>query len=141
MVKIGDKIEDMEFEVYHEENIKKVKFSDYKGKWLVLLFYPADFTFVCPTELEEMAEMYEEFKPDLITLDITMPNKDGQQAMEEIITKYPDANVVMISAVRGDTMLECMSFGAKGYIEKPLKFKDAEFVEDFKSTIDEVFED
>ncbi len=62
MVKIGDKIEDMEFEVYHEENIKKVKFSDYKGKWLVLLFYPADFTFVCPTELEEMAEMYEEFK-------------------------------------------------------------------------------
>ncbi len=89
----------------------------------------------------DAVEMYEQFKPDLVTLDITMPNKDGQQAMEEIITKYPDANVVMISAVRGDTMLECMSFGAKGYIEKPLKFKDAEFVEDFKSTIDEVFED
>lgn len=85
--------------------------------------------------------LYEEHKPDLITLDITMPNKDGQQAMEEIITKYPDANVVMISAVRGDTMLECMSFGAKGYVEKPLKFKDTEFVEDFKSTIEEVFED
>lgn len=89
----------------------------------------------------DAVEMYEEHKPDLITLDITMPNKDGQQAMEEIITKYPDANVVMISAVRGDTMLECMSFGAKGYVEKPLKFKDAEFVEDFKSTIEEVFED
>ncbi len=89
----------------------------------------------------DAVEMYELHKPDLVTLDITMPNKDGQQAMEEIITKYPDANVVMISAVRGDTMLECMSFGAKGYIEKPLKFKDADFVEDFKSTIEEVFED
>ncbi len=88
----------------------------------------------------EAVELYEKHKPDLITLDITMPNKDGQQAMEEIITKYPDANVVMISAVRGDTMLECMSFGAKGYIEKPLKFKDADFVADFKSTIEEVFE-
>lgn len=89
----------------------------------------------------DAVELYEQFKPDLITLDITMPNKDGQQAMEEIITKYPDANVVMISAVRGDTMLECMSFGAKGYIEKPLKFKDSEFVDDFKTTIEEVFED
>jgi len=89
----------------------------------------------------EAIELYEKHKPDLITLDITMPNKDGQQAMEEIITKYPDANVVMISAVRGDTMLECMSFGAKGYIEKPLKFKDADFVADFKSTVEEVFED
>ncbi len=88
----------------------------------------------------EAVELYEKHKPDLITLDITMPNKDGQQAMEEIITKYPDANVVMISAVRGDTMLECMSFGAKGYIEKPLKFKDVDFVADFKSTIEEVFE-
>ncbi len=86
-------------------------------------------------------ELYEEHKPDLITLDITMPNKDGQQAMEEIITKYADANVVMISAVRGDTMLECMSFGAKGYVEKPLKLRDSEFVEDFKETIEEVFED
>ncbi len=62
MVKIGQKIEDMEFEIFHENEFKKVKFSDYKGKWLVLLFYPADFTFVCPTELEEMAENYEKFR-------------------------------------------------------------------------------
>ncbi len=89
----------------------------------------------------DAVNLFEQYVPDLITLDITMPNKDGQQAMEEIITKYPDANVVMISAVRGDTMLDCMTFGAKGYIEKPLKFKDNDFVEDFKATIKEVFED
>src|SRR3989344_4538487 len=62
MVKIGEQVPDMEFHVFHDEETKKVKISDYKGKWLVLLFYPADFTFVCPTELEEAAENYAEFK-------------------------------------------------------------------------------
>jgi hypothetical protein len=36
-------------------------------------------------------------------------------------------------------MLECMSAGAKGYIEKPLKFSDAVFVQDFKDTINDIF--
>jgi len=62
MVKIGQKVFDMEFEIFHKNEFKKVNLSDYKGKWLVLLFYPADFTFVCPTELEEAAKYYDEFK-------------------------------------------------------------------------------
>ena len=62
MVKIGQKVFDMEFEIFHKNEFKKVNLSDYKGKWLVLLFYPADFTFVCPTELEEAAKYYNEFK-------------------------------------------------------------------------------
>ena len=62
MVKIGQAISDFELETFQDEQIKKVKLSDYRGKWLVLLFYPADFTFICPTELEEAAEHYEEFK-------------------------------------------------------------------------------
>jgi len=40
----------------------KVSLSDYRGKWLVMFFYPADFTFVCPTEITAMNESYEEFK-------------------------------------------------------------------------------
>ncbi len=62
MVKIGEVIPDLEVEVYQDEETKKVKFSNYRDKWLVLIFYPADFTFICPTELEEAAEMYDEFK-------------------------------------------------------------------------------
>jgi alkyl hydroperoxide reductase subunit AhpC len=62
MVRVGQQSEDFEFEVYHNQDIKKLKFCDFQGKWLVLLFYPADFTFVCPTELEEAADKYEEFK-------------------------------------------------------------------------------
>jgi two-component system chemotaxis response regulator CheY len=87
----------------------------------------------------EAVDLYRKNKPDLITLDITMPNKDGQQAMKEILAEFPNANVLMVSAVRGDTMLECMKMGAKGYIEKPLKFNDAEFVKDFQETIEEIF--
>ncbi len=61
MIKIGQKIPDLEAEVYQNEEIKKIKLSDNK-KWLLLVFYPADFTFICPTELGELADNYEEFK-------------------------------------------------------------------------------
>jgi len=87
----------------------------------------------------DAVEMYRKHSPDLLTLDITMPNKDGQQAMKEIFAEFPDANILMISAVRGDTMLECMNMGAKGYVEKPLKFGDAEFMRDFQDTVEEIF--
>ena len=62
MVKIGEKVPELEFDAYQNDDTKKIKLSDYKGKWLVLLFYPADFTFICPTELEEAAQYDEEFK-------------------------------------------------------------------------------
>src|SRR6186997_1196925 len=41
---------------------ENVKLSDYKGKWLIMLFYPLDFTFVCPTELIKFSERLEEFE-------------------------------------------------------------------------------
>lgn len=62
MIQIGKEIVDFELDAYYKDKIEKLKLSDYKGQWLILLFYPADFTFVCPTELEEAAEHYDEFK-------------------------------------------------------------------------------
>ena len=62
MVTIGQAVPNIEFEYFQSEQFKKAKFEDYRGKWVVLLFYPADFTFVCPTELSEAASHYEEFK-------------------------------------------------------------------------------
>lgn len=62
MAKIGQKVTDFEVSAYHNNDIKKIKLSDYKGKWVVLLFYPADFTFICPTELEEAATLYPDFQ-------------------------------------------------------------------------------
>ena len=53
------------FDMPSTKNIEKldqnVKLSDYEGKWLVLLFYPLDFTFVCPTELTTFSDRYEDF--------------------------------------------------------------------------------
>ncbi len=62
MAKIGQKVNEFEVSAYHNNDIKKIKLSDFKGKWVVLLFYPADFTFICPTELEEAALLYPEFQ-------------------------------------------------------------------------------
>lgn len=47
---------------YHNGDFKRITNKDLEDKWGVLFFYPADFTFVCPTELVDMAEKYEEFK-------------------------------------------------------------------------------
>ena len=55
-----------DFDMASTKNIEKlnenVKLADYKGRWLVLVFYPLDFTFVCPTELTAFSDRYEEFQ-------------------------------------------------------------------------------
>lgn len=61
-VKVGATVPDFEFETYHQETIKTTSLSQLRGKWVVLVFYPADFTFVCPTELEELAKLYPKFQ-------------------------------------------------------------------------------
>ena len=43
------------------EGFKDIQLSDYKGKWLVLFFYPLDFTFVCPTEICNYSDAYDKF--------------------------------------------------------------------------------
>ena len=47
---------------YHRGEFEDVSSKDYQGKWAIIFFYPADFTFVCPTELEDMAEHYKELQ-------------------------------------------------------------------------------
>ena len=59
---IGRKIEEFKVQAYHQGNFKEVTNEDVLGKWSVFFFYPADFTFVCPTELGDLADHYEEFK-------------------------------------------------------------------------------
>lgn len=97
MVKIGEKIPDLSFEAYQNDDIKRMKFSDFKGKWLVVLFYPSDFSFICPTELEEAANFYEEFKKNKaeilsVSTDTMYTHKawhDHSPAIQKV--KYPMA--------------------------------------------------
>jgi peroxiredoxin (alkyl hydroperoxide reductase subunit C) len=59
---VGKKAPYFEAEAAIGSDTKKITFNDYKGKYLLLFFYPLDFTFVCPTELHAFSDKYEEFK-------------------------------------------------------------------------------
>jgi len=61
-MRINQQAPNFEVNSYYDNDFKKIKLSDYKGKWVVLFFYPADFTFVCPTELAELAGNYDVLK-------------------------------------------------------------------------------
>jgi NADH-dependent peroxiredoxin subunit C len=59
---INSQIPDFSVQAFHEGKFKTVTRADLKGKWSIFFFYPADFTFVCPTELGDMADKYDKLK-------------------------------------------------------------------------------
>ena len=70
----------------------------------------------------EAVAKYAELKPDLVTLDITMPNKDGLEALKEIKASNPDAVCVMCSAMGQQAMvIDAIQAGAKDFIVKPFQ--------------------
>lgn len=62
MVNINENAPNFTEDAFVNGKEEKISLSDYKGKWVVLFFYPKDFTFVCPTELGELADNYDKFK-------------------------------------------------------------------------------
>jgi len=62
MSMINKSIPEFKAEAFHNGEFKTITSDDVKGKWSIFLFYPADFTFVCPTELEDMESFYEELQ-------------------------------------------------------------------------------
>lgn len=114
MTGVGDEIPEIKAQAYHEDEVKDIDLADYRGKWLVLLFYPADFTFVCPTELSEAADNYELFKKEgaeiiSVSTDTAFVHKawhDQSEAIGKI--RYP-----MLADPTGNV---CRQFGT--YIEE-----------------------
>jgi two-component system chemotaxis response regulator CheY len=71
---------------------------------------------------EIAVQVYEAEKPDLVVMDITMPNKTGIEALSEIKGKYPEAKVIMCSAMGQEAMVvEAIKLGALDFIVKPFK--------------------
>jgi peroxiredoxin (alkyl hydroperoxide reductase subunit C) len=62
MPQVGGKAADFELDAVLDDEYVRVKLGDYRGKWVVLFFYPLDFTFVCPTELRGFSAMLPEFQ-------------------------------------------------------------------------------
>ena len=70
----------------------------------------------------EAVESFRALKPELTTLDITMPEKDGLQALGEIMTLDPSARVIMCSALGQESkVLESIKLGAKDFVVKPFQ--------------------
>ncbi|GEM_PF-1199680 len=63
---------------YDNGTFRKISLSDYKGKWLVLFFYPRDFTFICPTEIQEFGKHYDDFLK--INCEILAASTDSEYA-------------------------------------------------------------
>ena len=59
---INSNLPEFSVQAYHNDQFKTVSSKDLKGKWAIFFFYPADFTFVCPTELGDLADKYEQLK-------------------------------------------------------------------------------
>ena len=70
----------------------------------------------------EALEMYEQFKPDIVTMDITMPEKDGISAVKDIMAKDPKAKIIMCSAMGQQSLvMEAIKAGARDFLVKPFK--------------------
>ena len=59
---IGKEVGDFTVNAYHDSEFKTISKADILGKWSVFFFYPADFTFVCPMELKDLADKYDELQ-------------------------------------------------------------------------------
>lgn len=67
----------------------------------------------------EGLKLYNELKPDLLLLDITMPNLGGKECLEAILKEHPGAKVIMVSSLGDDhTVKVCLDMGAKMYVNK-----------------------
>ncbi len=106
---IGQTIADLSMDVYHENAIKTVKLADYSGKWVVLFFYPADFTFVCPTELEDMADHYEELKK--MNVEVISVSTDTAFVHKAWHDNSPSIKKIMFPMAADPTGKICREFG------------------------------
>ncbi len=85
---------------------------------------------------KEAVEKYKELKPDVVTMDITMPEMNGIEAVKEIKKIDPNANIIMVSAMGQQAMvIEAIQAGAKDFIVKP--FQPARVIEALKKVVGE----
>lgn len=71
---------------------------------------------------EAAIEAYRQHRPDLVTMDITMPGMNGVDATRHIVEKFPDAVIVMVTSHGQEKMvLAAIGAGAKGYVLKPIR--------------------
>jgi len=110
---IGYIAPDFYLDGYYEGKQEKFTLSQYEGKWIVLFFYPLDFTFVCPTELQELSKRHKEFeKIDAQVLGISTDSVFSHQAWSE--GKLGKLNYPLISDFTKETSMDYNVLHADG---------------------------
>ena len=95
----------------------------------------------CGHDGHEGFALYQEHLPDLVLLDITMPNRDGRDCLEDILGFDSNARVIMVSSIQESEIVDaCLKLGALEFIFKPLKLRDEAFVQSFLKTLDKALE-
>lgn len=121
MSQIGKQIVDFKVQAFVNNGFKEVSKQDVLGKWSVFFFYPADFTFVCPTELEDLANKYGEFQAAgaeiyAVSCDTHFVHKawhDASATIQKI--KYPMlADPTGVLARGFDVMIESVGLSERG---------------------------
>ena len=113
MITINSKVPEFEVAAYQDDEEIKLHLTDYRGSWLVVMFYPADFTFVCPTELEEAAEHYKEFKK--LGAEIVAVSTDKVETHKAWHDVSPAISKVQYPMIADPTGKLCREFGV--YLE------------------------
>jgi peroxiredoxin (alkyl hydroperoxide reductase subunit C) len=134
MLGVGNQIPDVEVEAFHENEMKKIRLSGYRGKWVILLFYPADFTFICPTELEEAAENYDALRK--LGVEVLSASTDTVYSHKAWHDTSPSIKKVKYPMLSDPTGNLCRAFGT--YIEKEGLSLRATFIIDPKGVVKSV---
>ncbi|MFB6208016.1 MAG: response regulator [Candidatus Nanohaloarchaea archaeon] len=101
--------------------ILSIEDSGFERKVIQNALEDQDYEFVGASNAEEGLQKYEEVNPDLVLLDIRLPDKDGIEVLKELHEEYSDPKVIMVSIVREDeTKDEAKELGAIDYVEKPV---------------------
>jgi two-component system chemotaxis response regulator CheY len=101
------------------------------------IFVRAGYEVVAEGENGEVAlQLYQDTRPDLVTMDIVMPKKSGIEALQEIVADDPQARVVMVSALGQDSLvLEAVEAGASDFIVKP--FREDKVLETIRRVVEQ----
>lgn len=108
------KIEDLKVMVCDDSILARKQLKDIILTW-------GKPTFIEAFDGQNAIDKYKEFKPDIVFLDIVMPQKDGNIVIEEIISFDPDATIIICSSVGTQSQLKCaLEAGAKDFVQKPI---------------------
>ena len=90
---------------------------------------------------DEAVDLFKHYRPDLLIMDLIMPQKDGFLAIEEIKRLCPQAKILIVTAVRSLSEYEIKKMGVQGIVKKPINFNNEQECKSFNEILDTIFND